>query len=45
MPASGVTEAKKIASERHAITSNPNNFEYSRFCSAPEIIVGRVPDE
>lgn len=45
MPASGMAEAKKIAFERHERTSNPNNFQYSRHCSTPEILVGRVPDE
>jgi len=45
IPASGIEEAKKVALERHSRTSNPNNFEHSRYCSAPEIVVGRVPDE
>ena len=43
--AGGMGEAKRIALERHNYRSNPNNFEYSRNCYTPEIIVGRVPDE
>jgi len=45
MSASGMADARKTALERHGYTSNPNNFQHSRNCSAPEIIIGRVPDE